>query len=103
MKLTDKEIGQAITAKERREQQDRTIQPNENHLRLFLHCRLCLQEVAALAKKKGSASPRDYARLSVGWTQLGLQVWCNRHDANVLHVDFEGFQHPGDTSRKTDH
>lgn len=38
---------------------------------------------------------RDYARLNVGFTPVGLQVWCVRHDCNVLHVDFEGYKHPG--------
>jgi hypothetical protein len=72
--------------------------PNTNQIKMFLHCGKCLDELKAQAAREGSASPRDYARLSVGWTPLGIQVWCNRHDLNVLHVDFEGFQHPGNTT-----
>ncbi len=88
------------TAHTRREAQraagQRTDQTpdNANGIAMFLHCGKCLVEVGAIAEREGSASPRDYARLSVGWTAVGLQVWCNRHDANVLHVDFEGYQHP---------
>lgn len=94
MKLTNPEREQALTAKQRRALQDRTIRPNEKHIQMFMHCRLCLESVPP------GQSPATYARLAVGWTPLGLQVWCERHDVNVLHVDFEGFQHPGDTSRK---
>lgn len=66
----------------------------------FLHCAECLKEW-----KAGDApgeSPATYARFSVGWTALGLQVICNRHDLNVAHIDFEGAQHPADTGREGD-
>ena len=62
----------------------------------FLHCKLCIDEIKAGA----SNSPRDYARYQVGWTKQGLQVWCIRHDRNVLHVDFEGISHPATMQRK---
>lgn len=32
--------------------------------------------------------------LQHGWTPIGFQVWCTRHNANVVHVDFEGVKHP---------
>lgn len=74
---------------------EKTPFDNENRGVMFLHCALCLPEV------KGSGeSPKTYARLSVAYTPQGLQVWCVRHNANVLHVDFEGHQHPGILSRK---
>ncbi len=28
--------------------------------------------------------------LDVGWTPKGLQVWCTRHDRNVVNLDFLG-------------
>lgn len=62
----------------------------------YLHCILCIKEIKAGA----SDSPRDYAKYSVGWTKQGLQVWCVRHDRNMLHVDFEGIQHPATMQRK---
>lgn len=61
---------------------------NENEMSAFLHCGKCLKELPA------GKSPSEWARLSVGWTPRGLQVWCSRHDCNVMHVDFEGAQHP---------
>lgn len=70
---------------------------DDNKIEQFLHCGLCINELKAMG---GEQSPRDYANFSVGWTIQGLQVWCNRHDCNVLHVDFEGKQHPASTTRK---
>lgn len=70
---------------------------NENGIGQFLHCKQCIQEVTT---GKVGNSPRDYARLSVGWTKQGLQVWCNRHDCNVIHVDFEGMKHHADLTRQ---
>lgn len=68
--------------------------PATNEIQIFWHCRKCVEEVKQIAAEQGTASPRDYARLSVGFTPLGLQVWCVRHDQNVAHIDFEGCQHP---------
>jgi hypothetical protein len=59
----------------------------------YIHCGLCLDELPA------EESPQSFARLSVGFTRQGLQVWCVRHDCNVLHIDFEGRQHPANTVR----
>ena len=38
----------------------------------------------------------EYMRLDVGFTKAGLQVWCRRHDANVVHIDFRGHALPTD-------
>lgn len=51
-------------------------------------CAKCADEVASGAA--GAVSMRDYGRLDVGFTERGLQVWCVRHDLNVVHVDFAG-------------
>ena len=37
-----------------------------------------------------SSSLQDYTKLDVGFTDIGIQVWCRRHDANVVHVNFNG-------------
>ena len=47
-------------------------------------------EAEFLAGQKGSASLQSYSQLDVGFTDIGLQVWCRRHDGNVAHLDFEG-------------
>ena len=36
-----------------------------------------------------AASFRDYERIDVGFTDDGLQIWCQRHDANICVIDFE--------------
>lgn len=34
---------------------------------------------------------------SIGWTPVGLQVWCNIHNRNVLHIDFSGLTLPANS------
>ena len=65
---------------------------NELGIAMYLHCGECI------ASLPDGMSPRDWAHLSVGFTKEGLQVWCVRHDCNVIHIDFEGEQHPADLS-----
>lgn len=62
--------------------------PATNEIKLYFHCRKCIGEIP-----KGQ-SPQTYARLEVGWTTIGFQVWCRRHNCNCAHIDFEGEQHP---------
>ena len=69
----------------------------DNHIELFLHCKLCLEDIPKL---NYSVSPKEHADISVGWTVHGFQAWCNRHEANILHVDFEGQKHKAITYRK---
>ena len=72
------------------------IIPITNEIKAFMHCVLCLDSIP------DGVSPRVWARLSMGWTPSGFQVWCNRHEVNVLHVDFEGVKHPANTGRPSD-
>ena len=60
----------------------------KNNIVAYLHCKLCLKELPPLT------SPAEWSANDVGWTKEGLQVFCRRHKANVLHVDFEGQRHP---------
>lgn len=50
----------------------------------FFHCKKCQQE------KPDDIAPRDWAKFDVGWTVKGLQVWCARHEVNVINIDFRG-------------
>jgi hypothetical protein len=59
-----------------------------NVIAAFFHCRKCLQELPR------GESPRSWAQLEVGFTEIGLQVYCKRHEINVMHIDFQGQQHP---------
>lgn len=47
----------------------------------YIHCGKCLEELPS------DQSPAEYADYSVGFTRLGIQVFCNRHQVNVVHVD----------------
>lgn len=60
----------------------------ENDIKLHVHCKQCFQEIPQ------DTSPKEWQELEIGWTEKGLQVWCKRHDINVVHIDFEGHQHP---------
>jgi hypothetical protein len=51
-------------------------------------CAKCSDEVAD--GTAGAVSLREYTALDVGFTARGFQVWCRRHDVNVVHLDFEG-------------
>jgi hypothetical protein len=62
----------------------------------FFHCGRCLDE------RPSDQSPREWARLSVGWTKQGFQVWCYRHECNVMHIDFQGHKHPANTDALDD-
>jgi hypothetical protein len=51
-------------------------------------CAKCADEVAA--GDAGAVSIAEYQRLDVGFSPHGFQVWCRRHDVNVVHLDFDG-------------
>lgn len=57
-------------------------------------CSRCSDEV--MEGRAGEVSMADYMKFDVGFSEIGLQVWCRRHDANVVHIDFEGRQPPTD-------
>lgn len=56
-----------------------------NKIVMFIHCALCCEEVP-----EGMSQYQD---IECGWTEKGFQVWCCRHNANIIHVDFEGQKH----------
>jgi hypothetical protein len=62
--------------------------PITHEIVVFFHCSLCIETLPA------GKSLRDWSRLEVGFTPLGLQVWCKRHEINVMHIDFQGHKHP---------
>lgn len=71
---------------------------NTNEIKMFLHCGKCLREYQADEKIKTTMSPMEYANTQSGWTKRGIQVWCNRHDCNIIHIDFEGTKHHANTT-----
>ena len=60
----------------------------DNHINLYFNCRLCARE------KPADASMAEFQRTQSGFTDRGLQVWCLRHDVNIIHIDFQGARHP---------
>lgn len=70
---------------------------NSNEIKLYLHCGLCLDELKDLDL---DLSPQEYQKIQVGWTEGGIQVWCNRHDCNLVNIDFEGQTHLANTTRE---
>ncbi len=60
----------------------------DNSIQMYFHCRRCLKEIPH------GTSPAEWSKLDIGWTEIGVQVWCRRHEINVVHIDFEGKRHP---------
>lgn len=67
-----------------RDEKTRVPEPRAaRELATYLHCKMCLAELPP------GASPALWARLSVGVIRGGVQIWCERHDAEVVLIDFE--------------
>lgn len=66
--------------------------PSTLSIEAYSHCGKCLDE------RPDDVTPRDWAQLEVGFTSIGLQVWCKRHECNVMHIDFEGHKHRANTN-----
>ncbi len=74
---------------------------NANRIVAYIHCAMCLDEWKDPANRASDdTTPAQWARLNAGWTKRGFQLWCVRHDVNVLHVDFEGAKHKANTTAK---
>lgn len=63
-------------------------------IRAYVHCNKCLAELKTQPALRDAFTAQQYAALDVGLTDAGLQVWCKRHDCNVMHIDFQGHNHP---------
>ena len=60
----------------------------QNGIEQNIICSKC--ETEFLLGSTDSRSLQDYSRLDIGFTSIGVQVWCRRHAANVVHIDFAG-------------
>lgn len=54
----------------------------KNYIKQFFHCRKCLEECP------DGMSPRTYIHAEAGFTERGIQMWCVRHEVNIIHLDF---------------
>ena len=68
--------------------------PNTNEIKIVIQGGQCLSEIPE------GVSPKEWQDMDVGWTKWGIQVWCNRHNCNVVHMDFKGTKHPANTTRR---
>ena len=48
-----------------------------NQIAGYWHCKRCMTE---------NLSPN----IAVGFTHLGIQIWCENHNSNIKHLDFCG-------------
>jgi hypothetical protein len=55
-----------------------------NQIVTFFHCAKCMDE------KPDNISPQEYGSIEAGWTSIGFQLWCKRHDMNIVHFDLMG-------------
>lgn len=66
--------------------------PNTFQIKHILECKRCVETCPH------GTLLQDYLRVTIGLTPYGLQVWCVRHQANVIHVDFRGQRIPVNAS-----
>ena len=64
------------------------VKKNKADVSSWIHCGECLDEYKAM--KNPGVSPAEYQTTQAGWTKAGLQVWCWRHNRNVVNIDFNG-------------
>ncbi len=72
---------------------DPVAETNLNSIIQYLHCSMCMRDIP------DGVSPALYQRVNVGFTKIGMQVWCVRHGVNIIHVDFDGHKHRADMTR----
>lgn len=65
-----------------------------NHIKEPIVCARCLDDFSNGGSD--AASLRDFMRIDVGFTETGLQIWCQRHEANICVIDFDGHQPDAD-------
>ncbi len=58
------------------------------HINTYIRCPKCQEDIFRRAGSEVTISPREYGRMECGFTRDGFQVWCLRHDMNIIHIDF---------------
>jgi hypothetical protein len=72
--------------------------PVNHQIRQTLQCAMCIAEMP-----DDGTTWQMWGRMEVGFTKWGLQVWCARHSCNIIHIDFQGYEHPCNTHREETH
>jgi hypothetical protein len=59
-----------------------------NKIKEPIVCVKCSNEF--LSGQTDGKSLQEYSKIDVGFTERGLQVWCQRHQLNICHINFDG-------------
>jgi hypothetical protein len=70
------------------------------HITAYLRCSQCDDDIFRRSSSTIVPSPREYGRMECGFTRDGFQVWCLRHDINIIHIDFDGEDVTVDITRR---
>ncbi len=54
-----------------------------NEIVRYFNCRKCIEELPP------GTTPQEYTKIDVGYTSKGVQVWCVRHNINIVHIEME--------------
>jgi hypothetical protein len=57
--------------------------PDKSEIKLYFHCRKCFLD------KPKNTSMEDYSKLSIGKTNHGILIWCNRHNQMVASLAYD--------------
>ena len=57
------------------------------HIKEPIICSACAELVEA--GQTDAKSLQEFVKIDVGFTERGLQIWCQRHDRNICHIDFD--------------
>ncbi len=58
-----------------------------NQIKETILCVKCSDEF--MTGSTDAKSLQDYSKIDAGFTERGLQLWCQRHQVNICHIDFE--------------
>jgi len=59
-----------------------------NQIKETIVCVKCSDEF--MTGSTDAKSLQDYSKIDAGFTERGLQLWCQRHQVNICHIDLEG-------------
>ena len=59
-----------------------------NQIKETIVCVKCSDEF--MGGSTDAKSLQDYSTIDAGFTERGIQLWCQRHQVNICHIDFEG-------------
>ena len=64
-----------------------TGKDNSNNIKRKIYCSLCVNDWLDKREELGDLDLIEYQHLTLGATESGVQVWCNKHDVNIIEID----------------